>query len=249
MPEKKEKTIGQLLQIIQQKLKAHKGQFNTFGKYQYRSCEDILEAIKPLLAETDTILILTDDVVMVGDWHYIKATAKLAGDKEAIETIAFAREPEIKKGMDASQITGTASSYARKYALNGLFCIDDTKDSDATNKHGKGENGSLTEPAKYEKPAESSKEEKEESASDLKAKIEELMKLAFFEFQTIHAKEMPDGKIFKEAYFIKEMRFIFEKLSPKAKKMFVWNLTSVNTMAEKVLPVNCLTDIEVAPDA
>ena len=116
---------------IQQKLKAPKGQFNSFGKYKYRSCEDIVEAVKPLLAEAGYHLILTDDIVMVGDRIYVKATASVLKGTEVLGSAsAFAREPLEKKGMDTSQITGTASSYARKYALNGLFAIDDTKDAD-----------------------------------------------------------------------------------------------------------------------
>jgi len=121
--------VHERLAEIQSKLKAPKGQYNSFGKYNYRSCEDILEAVKPLL--TDCVLTLRDEVVEVGGRVYVKATATLATpERDGIEAIAFAREPETKKGMDASQITGTASSYARKYALNGLFCIDDTKDAD-----------------------------------------------------------------------------------------------------------------------
>jgi len=251
MPEKKEVTIQEKLLTIQQKLKAHKGQFNSFGNYKYRSCEDILEAIKPLLAETGTIILLTDQIVLVGDWHYVKATVALHGADDFIETTAFAREPEVKKGMDASQITGTASSYARKYALNGLFCIDDTKDSDATNK---GENDEQRKPAAYKAPAEAkpiakSKEDKEKAAAELKAKISKLMTLAFFEYQTVHANEMPDGKVFNEVIFVAEMRNVFEGLLPKTKKAFTWDLTSVNVLAESVLPENCLTDIKVAPDA
>lgn len=116
---------------IQQKLKAPKGQFNSFGKYKYRSCEDIVEAVKPLLAEAGYHLILSDDIVMVGDRIYVKSTASVLKGTEVLGSAsAFAREPLDKKGMDASQITGTASSYARKYALNGLFAIDDTKDAD-----------------------------------------------------------------------------------------------------------------------
>lgn len=126
------------LKTIQQELNAPKGQYNSFGKYKYRSCEDILAAVKPLLAKTDTTLTLTDDLIMVGNRIYIKATATIKNKEGQTEsTTSFAREEEIKKGMDGSQITGTASSYARKYALNGLFCIDDQKDSDATNTHGK----------------------------------------------------------------------------------------------------------------
>lgn len=115
---------------IQSELKAPKGQYNSFGKYNYRSAEDILEAVKPLLKENDCILTLADDVVEIGGRIYVKAVASLRHDDEIIQTCAFARESETKKGMDDSQITGTASSYARKYALNGLFLIDDTKDAD-----------------------------------------------------------------------------------------------------------------------
>lgn len=128
----------QELVIIQQRLKAPKGQYNNFGKYKYRSCEDILESVKPILTECGCSLVITDDVVQVGDRIYIKATATLTNSKgEQVQTTAMAREEETKKGMDASQVTGACSSYARKYALNGLFCIDDTKDADTTNTHGK----------------------------------------------------------------------------------------------------------------
>lgn len=120
------------LASIQMELKAPKGQYNTFGKYAYRSCEDILEAVKPLLAKYGLTLMLTDKPVAVGSRIYIEATAWLRGDSSGddVEVTAYAREPDDKKGMDASQITGTASSYARKYALNGLFLIDDTQDAD-----------------------------------------------------------------------------------------------------------------------
>lgn len=119
------------LKKIQAELKAPKGQFNNFGKYNYRSAEDILEAVKPLLAKYDALLTLSDEVVEIGGRVYVKATAKLADNTgNTVEITAFAREAEKKSGMDDSQITGTASSYARKYALNGLFLIDDTKDAD-----------------------------------------------------------------------------------------------------------------------
>lgn len=120
---------------IQNRLNAPKNQYNAFGKYAYRSCEDILAAVKPLLAENNCILLLKDEIVQIGDRYYVKATAKFCNSQQCIaEVTAFAREDETKKGMDGAQITGAASSYARKYALNGLFCIDDTKDPDATNK-------------------------------------------------------------------------------------------------------------------
>ena len=118
---------------IQKKLNAPKNQRNNFGGYNYRSAEDILEAVKPLL--DGAILTLQDDIVMIGDRYYVKATATFTDGEFVKTTTAFAREPESKKGMDESQITGTASSYARKYALNGLFCIDDNKDPDTDEYH------------------------------------------------------------------------------------------------------------------
>ena len=137
--------IYEKLKKIQSELKAPKGQYNDFGKYKYRSCEDIFEAVKPLLEKYNLILTTTDELQYIGDRYYIKAIAKLIdveqpyeefGDCKAINcitNIGYAREEETKKGMDGSQITGASSSYARKYALNGLFLIDDTKDSDTTN--------------------------------------------------------------------------------------------------------------------
>jgi hypothetical protein len=124
------KTLQQKLIEIQTELKAPKSQFNKFGGYNYRNCEDILEAVKPLCAKHEIVPLLSDEIVMIGDRFYIKATAKVTDGKDEISTTAFARESKDKKGMDESQITGSASSYARKHALNGLFCIDDTKDAD-----------------------------------------------------------------------------------------------------------------------
>ena len=119
------------LQKIQQELKAPKGQYNSFAKYNYRSCEDILEAVKPLLVKYEATLVLHDTIEQIGERYYIKATADFCDkDGKTVSASAFAREPEEKRGMDEPQITGTASSYARKYALNGLFLIDDTKDAD-----------------------------------------------------------------------------------------------------------------------
>lgn len=143
--------IYEKLGIIQSKLKAPKGQYNSFGKYKYRSCEDILEAVKPLLAETKTVLSVTDRMEVVGDRIYVRAEVRLndCEDSGEITTVAYAREEESKKGMDSSQVTGAASSYARKYALNGLFCIDDNKDSDSTNVGEKERaSGKKAEPAK-----------------------------------------------------------------------------------------------------
>ena len=119
---------------IQSELKAPKTQVNRFGGYKYRKAEDILEAVKPLLAKQKCTLIITDDVVLIGNRIYVKATATIKNEKGECETTnGWAREEETKKGMDGSQITGASSSYARKYALNGLFAIDDNADSDTTN--------------------------------------------------------------------------------------------------------------------
>ncbi|MGF2112661.1 ERF family protein [Enterococcus casseliflavus] len=128
----KERTFLERVSLLITELKAPKSQRNNFGKYNYRSAEDILEAVKPLANNYGLVPKLSDEPVMIGDWHYIKATASIKDVKTGEEEIAtaYAREPLSKKGMDESQITGTASSYARKYAMNGLYQIDDTKDAD-----------------------------------------------------------------------------------------------------------------------
>lgn len=128
-------SIYEKLCKIQTELKAPKGQKNNFGKYNYRSCEDILEALKPLLDKYEATINLSDNIVQVGERYYVSVVAKLTDAKtsESVMSTAFAREDESKKGMDASQLTGATSSYARKYALNGLLAIDDTKDSDYLN--------------------------------------------------------------------------------------------------------------------
>lgn len=145
--------VYEKLMEVQSKLKAPKGQFNSFGNYKYRSCEDILESLKPLLAEVKAVLNLTDTIELIGERFYVKATAIFidAEKGEKVEVTALAREDATKKGMDLAQVTGSVSSYARKYALNGLFCIDDTKDSDATNTHGKDEESHQEEPKLSEK--------------------------------------------------------------------------------------------------
>lgn len=160
--------IYQNLANVQQSLKATKDLVNKFGGYNYRSCESILEAVKPLLAKNGLALTLTDEMVQVGGRIYVKATATVFPTDKSDEDVcvsvdAFAREEESKKGMDSSQVTGAASSYARKYALNGLFCIDDNKDSDATNTHGKDE----------ETPKQNKKPNKN---TEIEAKAESLVK-------------------------------------------------------------------------
>ena len=131
--------LREKLMNIQNELKAPKSQWNGFGKYNYRSCEEILEVVKPLAFKYKSIVTITDELQQIGDRYYILAIATIydVESDKSMQATAYAREPEAKKGMDGSQITGSTSSYARKYALNGLFAIDDTKDSDATNTHAK----------------------------------------------------------------------------------------------------------------
>lgn len=138
-----ELTFFEKLSEIQNTLKAPKSQFNKFGNYKYRNCEDILEALKPLLHSFKLALTLNDEIVMIGARFYVKAIAKITDGTNTEISTAFAREAETQKGMSDAQLTGSASSYARKYALNGLFCIDDTKDDDS-NDDDKKENGNKT---------------------------------------------------------------------------------------------------------
>ena len=139
--------VYEKLIAIQSELKAPKSQYNNFGKYSYRNCEDILEALKPLLKEHKSTIYISDEIVTVLERFYVKATVTFidAETGEKITNTAYAREEESKKGMDGSQVTGASSSYARKYALNGMFAIDDTKDSDFTNTTVKGDNSALSE--------------------------------------------------------------------------------------------------------
>lgn len=177
---------------IQQELKAPKNQKNTFGGYKYRSCEDILEAVKPLLKKQNLGLFLKDEIVNVGERYYVKANAMIYDENGKIlaDISAYAREEENKKGMDASQITGAASSYARKYALNGLFAIDDTKDSDFTN-------------TGDEKPA--IKKKAKESEPEIDPDFDLLQGLdacsAYSEFQAYYKANYPNAKD-KEAFNI-----------------------------------------------
>lgn len=155
------------LALVQGSLKAPKGQYNSFGKYKYRSAEDILEALKPCLLTEGATVIISDEVVLIGDRYYVKATATFVDieDGASVSNTALAREDDNKKGMDGSQITGTASSYARKYALNGLFLIDDTKDADTDEHHNE-----LLEKAK--KSESKAKEEQKPSNPNTKAQEE-----------------------------------------------------------------------------
>ena len=197
--------IYEKLLKIQAELKAPKTQFNKFGNYNYRSCEDILEAVKPLCKTAEAVTLLSDELTLIGERYYIKATAKLIDTKEPtnfIEVSAFAREEADKKGMDGSQITGASSSYARKYALNGLFNIDDTKDSDSTNdKNGKVDTPKTPEAPKTTPP-------KSEATAEPKSDLEIALNYSF-----------KDGKPFGK-YTDKELESIINNKkfnSPKIK--------------------------------
>ena len=202
------KPIYAALQAVQRELKAPKGQYNSFGNYKYRSCEDIVEAVKPLLNEQGLILTMSDEVVGVADRVYIKATCKVidVANGDVIETSALARESLTKKGMDDSQITGTASSYARKYALNGLFAIDDTKDAD-TDQYKQQTSGSQT---PQNRPQQAANIDKGNSNNDMRNKAikalneaikqcgvtgQEVSAIAGVKYNKISIKEMTVGEI------------------------------------------------------
>ena len=173
-----DKTFTERVIAVQSQLKAPKNQRNNFGGYNYRNCEDILEAVKPLLKAEGLYLTITDDIVVLGDRFYVKATATLTDGERSLSNQAFAREEATKKGMDGSQVTGAASSYARKYALNGLFAIDDTKDADALNNGQDAANGKDFDKGKAKAIAEARK------ASDLAA-----LNAIYKKYETIYGKD------------------------------------------------------------
>ena len=170
--------IRNKLQAIQCTLSAPKNQYNNFGKYAYRSLEDITEAVKPLLAHARLALVIDDQIVMIGDRYYVKATVCLMGGDASISATAYAREPLSRKGMDESQITGAASSYARKYAMNGLFAIDDTKDADSDA------------PPKADAKKKQTARKPDTSQGDVP---NEIVELAFKEFKEFRKMALPDG--------------------------------------------------------
>jgi len=203
------KHVYEALMNIQSELKAPKNQRNNFGGYNYRSCEDIMEAVKPLLLKNNVVLTVCDDMSVIGNRVYVKATAKLSDGEDMISNSAFAREAETKKGMDDSQITGATSSYARKYALNGLFCIDDTKDADATNTHGKDE----------KTPSQKAQETKEANQKSFEEAFAKMY--AYFKGNPVWGYDMEDrfNEIMKKAMSknyepekCSEMLEIFDKL-------------------------------------
>lgn len=169
-------TINEKLVNIQSELKATKDKYNKFGGYAYRSAEGILEAVKPLLKKYGVSLLISDEVLLIGSRFYIKATATLKSGDETLSTSAFAREEETKKGMDASQLTGSTSSYARKYALNGLFCIDDNKDAD-TNEY------------QTQQSAPRAQQKAQQQATQQPAVDNETLQLALSEVRSAQSKE------------------------------------------------------------
>lgn len=171
-----DKTIVEKLAYVQTRLRAPKGQYNKFGGYSYRSAEDILEAVKPILGEVGLALTITDSIEeLENGWVYVRATAAVQdATGAALSATAWAREPEQRKGMDAAQVTGSSSSYARKYALNGLFAIDDAKDPDATNDHGKGKTAAKP---KADQPKPATPPEHKHDYTRMKAATERLAKL------------------------------------------------------------------------
>ena len=216
------KNLYEKLQIVQEKLSVPKNQRNTFGNYNYRSLEDITEAVKPLLAELGVYIVINDEIVLIGDRYYVKATVKFADADTFIFSTAYAREPLNKKGMDESQITGAASSYARKYAMNGLLAIDDTKDADATNKHGANGNGDTKTP----------KAQKQTPAP--KVKSSEIVDQAFFEFETENTDKLLEHFVYSREAFEKAVIKYFKKLPT--------NKASIKKILATVKPQDVMVD-------
>jgi essential recombination function protein len=168
--------LHEKLLAIQTKLKAPKGQYNSFGKYSYRSAEDILEAVKPLNAEQGVLLTITDEIKEIGGRVYVVATATVSDGTDTLQVSAFAREPENKKGMDESQITGATSSYARKYALNGLYAIDDNKDADTDEHKQQQDNASKKQPAQKQQQKQQQQQEKGFTEQELHELVEKYVR-------------------------------------------------------------------------
>ena len=200
------KPIYAALMAVQAELKAPKNQHNSFGKYDYRSAEDIIEAVKPLLKDNGLFLNMSDDIVLIGDRYYVKATVSVTDivTGESVQTSALAREAAQKKGMDESQVTGTASSYARKYALNGLFAIDDTKDADTDQYKQQTSGAQNVKPNNYTKaPVNSSQnEEMNKAKKQLKAEVDrigctwdEVRAISGLKLGKTETKEMSAGEV------------------------------------------------------
>lgn len=213
------KNLHEKLQHIQAKLKVPKGQHNKFGNYNYRSLEDITEAIKPLLAELGAYILLSDQIVQIGERYYVQARAVLSDGVNEIAVLAYAREPLSRKGMDESQITGAASSYARKYAMNGLLAIDDTKDADATNKH---EDNSKQKPTAKPKATTS-------------AKAKGIVEQAFFEFTTVYKDECLEYFEYSKEKFTEAIIRVFKALPTRK--------DSIKKIVETIKPEDVMVEV------
>ena len=212
---------------------------NPYYKSMYADLTAVIDAVKgPLNANGITFLQAVD---MGCEGSAVVDTILMHNSGQYLST----RTPIFCQKENDPQALGKGISYSQRYALQAILGLP-TEDDDA---EGAMARGKKTEPAKYKKPDNDTKAEKEKEAADLKAKIDKLNQQAWFEFQTVRADDMPEGKIFKEEFFMNELREAFKSLSPAAKKKFVWNQSSVNKMAEQVKSENCLTDIKVAPDA
>ncbi len=211
------KNLHEKLQHIQASLKAPKGQRNKFGNYNYRSLEDIIEAVKPLLAELGAYILLSDQIVQIGERYYVQARAVLSDGVNEIVVTAYAREPLSRKGMDESQITGAASSYARKYAMNGLLAIDDTRDADATNKH-------------------EEKEDKKSTPTKVtpQGKAKEIIEQAYFSFTTEHKDECLEHFVYSKEKFTEAIIKHFKALPTRK--------DSIKKILETIKPEEVMVD-------
>ena len=230
-----------LLNEIQKSLKVPKSQYNDFGQYKYRSCSDIVEAVKPVLGNAS--LTMSDEIVLIGDRYYVKATVTLAHEGEQVSVTAYAREADARKGMNADQLTGATSSYARKYALNGLFAIDDTQDSDDTNKHGKG-NG--TGEDNNTKP-ENGKSQSNGNGKTPPKPTEDATKIisdTFEKYCEDHSGDVGEGLMFDSEKFKTALRALYVKTKDAKKKPPVFNAGIVENLAKSIEPFDILTEIK-----
>jgi len=224
-----------LLSELQKALKVPKGQYNKFGGYAYRSCSDILEAVKPLLG--NAALVIKDDVVLIGDRYYVKATVTFSHEGNEVSVTGYAREADSRKGMNADQLTGATSSYARKYALNGLFAIDDAKDSDDMNQHGTGNgtgedtNGNNKTGPKPDDGNGSGKEGPKPEDD-----VTKLIADAFKTYCDAFCFDLPQDQTLDPEKFRAAIRERFKKFKPADRKKFVWNRESIDELVSTIQP-------------
>ncbi len=233
-----------LLNEIQKTLKAPKDQFNSFGNYKYRSCSDIVEAVKPLMGNAS--LTMSDEIVLIGDRYYVRATVTFSHEGESVSVTAYAREALARKGMNEDQLTGATSSYARKYALNGLFAIDDARDSDDTNQHGKGDGEGEDQNGKAPANSNGANGKKPEPRPQPKPEddMTKLFEQAFFDFNTEHADEIAKGFACDAGKFKEALRKQFKSLPAAKKKDYKWTAESIKELAAKVKSADVLVEVK-----